>query len=78
MESKNNIVYGFTRHCLQDEEANRGGIPSREAHWLKRLGWRKDSPETQAFYNAIYILQALNSGKHVTVEDVGGMSRINI
>jgi len=57
---------------MQDEEANRGGVPSREAHWLSRLGWSEDSDELAAFYEAFAVINHLNQGRKVRVEDSNG------
>lgn len=31
-------VYGFAKHCMQDDEFQRGGIPTGETDWLKSIG----------------------------------------
>lgn len=77
MESKTNVVYGFFRHCMQDGEANSGGIPSRETHWMKRLGWTLDSPELEAFYQAWDIIYGLNKGGRFEVIKDGNTTVIH-
>lgn len=56
----NNTVYAFVRHCLLDDEFNRGGIPSKESDYLERLGWTVDDENTHRFYDAVCELYELN------------------
>lgn len=57
---RNDLVYGYFRHCMQDVEANAGGIPTKEQYWLKRLGWEEDGEEENEFFKAFFTIWRLN------------------
>lgn len=56
----NNTLMNFVKHCMEDEEYNRGGIPTKEKMYLKKLGIEIGSEELRMFYDAMYILYELN------------------
>lgn len=56
----NNTLINFVKHCMEDEEFNRGGIPTKEKMYLKKLGIDIGSEELGMFYDAMYLLYELN------------------
>lgn len=46
-------VYEFAKHCLTDKEFNRGGIPTKELYYRKKLNWRNDCLKLKLFYEAV-------------------------
>lgn len=46
-------VYEFAKYCLDDEEFNRGGIPTEEKNFLNKLGWKIGDVNLALFYEAV-------------------------
>lgn len=63
MNYKTNTVYAFAKHCMEDDEFNRGGLPAKEAYYLKKLGWNRESDELAEFYKALTTIQIIQEGK---------------
>ena len=56
----NNTVWNFAKHCMVDSEFLRGGIPTKEEYYLKKLGWKAGDENCNRFYEAMIALWKLN------------------